>query len=70
MHLSDIDGQIVYDLPDFCEEYGHPQGQLFTFEVTCDAVTYVYAGVTGVVRAEKVIFELSGEDLVCTRKAH
>ncbi|HTI82267.1 MAG TPA: hypothetical protein VL614_17590 [Acetobacteraceae bacterium] len=70
MRPSDVDGQISYDLDEFCEDYGHPQGQLFTFEVTCRAVTYVYAGVAGVVRAGKVIFELSGEDLVSTRKAH
>jgi hypothetical protein len=43
---------------------------LFTFEVTHDAVTYIYTGVAGIVRAGKVIFELSGEDLVCMRKAH
>jgi hypothetical protein len=70
MRPSDVDGQITYDFEEFCEDYGHPQGQLFTFEVTCRAVTYVYAGVTGVVRSGKVIFELSGEALVSTRKAH
>ena len=70
MRLSDVDGQIVYDFEEFCEDYGHPQGQLFTLEVTCDAVTYVYSGVAGVVRAGKVTFELSDEDLVGTRKAH
>ena len=70
MSLSDFDGQITYDFKEFCDEYGHPQGQLFTFELTCDAVTYVYAAVAGIVRAGKVIFELSGEDLVCTRRTH
>jgi hypothetical protein len=70
MRPSEVDGQISYDFEEFCEDYGHPQGQLFTFEVTCRAVTYVYAGVTGVVRSGKVIFELSREDLVSTRKAH
>jgi hypothetical protein len=70
MRLSHVDGQIIYDFEEFCEDYGHPQGQLFTFEVTCNAVTYVYAGVAGVVRAGKVIFELNGDDLVCVRKAH
>jgi hypothetical protein len=70
MHLSDVDGQIIYDFEEFCEDYGHPQGQLFTFEVTCDAVTYVYTGVAGVVCDGKVIFELNGEDLVDTRKAN
>jgi hypothetical protein len=70
MRLSDIDGQIAYDLDEFCKDYGSPLGQSFTFEVTCDAVTYVYAGVVGTVRAGKVIFELSSEDLISTRKAH
>ncbi len=70
MHLSDIDGQIAYDLEEFCKDYGHPQGRSFTFEVTCDAVTYVYADIVGTVRAGKVVFELNSEDLVCTRKAH
>ena len=70
MRLSDIDGQIAYDLEEFCQDYGHPRGRSFTFEVTCDAVTYVYADVVGTVRAGKVIFELNGADLVCTRKAH
>ena len=49
--LSDIDGQIAYDLEDFCKEYGHPSGRSFTFEVTCDAVTYVYADIVGMVHA-------------------
>jgi hypothetical protein len=70
MHLSDVDGQIAYDLEEFCKDYGHPRGQSFTFEVTCDAVTYIYTNVVGVVSSGKVIFELSSEDLVCTRKAH
>lgn len=70
MRLSDIDGEIAYDLEEFCENYGHPQGRSFTFEVTCDAVTYVYADVVGIVHAGEVIFELCSEDLVRTRKAH
>lgn len=70
MRLSDTDGQIAYDLEEFCKDYGHPQGMSFTFEVTCDAVTYVYADVVGTVRAGKVVFEFNSEDLVCTRKAH
>ena len=70
MRLSDVDGQIAYDLDEFCKDYEHPQGKSFTFEVTCDAVAYVYAGVVGSMRVGKAIFELSGEDLVCTRKAH
>jgi hypothetical protein len=68
--VSACDGQIVYDFKEFCNDYGHPRGKSFTFEVTCDAVTYVYADVVGIVRAGKVIFDLSSEDLVCTRKAH
>ena len=70
MRLSDIDGQITYDLDEFCEEYGHPQGRAFTLEVTCDAVTYVYADLIGTIRTGEVVFELSSEDLVSTRKAH
>jgi hypothetical protein len=67
---SDHDGQITYDLDEFCEDYGHPEGQLFTFEITCNAVTYVYANVAATVHASTVIFDLTGEDLVGTRKAH
>lgn len=67
---SDQDGQIAYDLEEFCKDYGHPAGQLFTFEVTCNAVTYVYANVAGIVHASKVVFDLNGDDLVDTRKAH
>jgi hypothetical protein len=70
MSLSDVDGQIAYDLEEFCKDYGHPRERSFTLEVTCDAVTYVYADVVGTVHAGKVIFELASEDLVCTRKAH
>jgi hypothetical protein len=70
MRLSDLDGQIVYDLETFCKDYGHPRGQVFTFEVTCDAVTYVYEDITGIVRDKSVIFELGAKDLVRTRKAH
>jgi hypothetical protein len=70
MCLSDCDGEIIYDLTEFCADYGHPAGQLFTFEVTCAAVTYVYAGVAGIVRTGEVIFELSADNLVCARKGH
>lgn len=70
MRLSEIDGQIAYDLEEFCKDYGDPQGQSFTLEVTSDAVTYVYAGIAGTVQDGKVVFELNGEDVVCTRKAH
>ena len=68
--FSHQDGQIAYDLEEFCKDYGHPAGQLFTFEVTCNAVTYTYAGVAGTVRADQVIFDLNADDLVDTRKAH
>jgi len=70
MRLSDIHGQIAYDLDEFCRDHGHPLGKSFTFEVTSDAVTYVYADVIGIVCDGKVIFELNPEDLVDTRKAH
>ena len=70
MRLSDVDGQIAYDLEEFCNDYGNPCGRLFTFEVTCDAVTYVYADVVGTVRDGEVIFELNSEDLIRMSKAH
>lgn len=70
MCLSDTDGQIAYDFEEFCKEYGHPRGRSFTFEVTCDAVTYVYADIVGTVCAGQVLFDLNSDDLVCTRKAH
>lgn len=70
MRLPEFGGQIAYDLDEFCKDYGHPHGQLFTFEVTCDAVTYVFADIVGIVRAGEVIFELSSDDLVSTRKTH
>lgn len=70
MRLSDVDGQIAYDLEEFLNDYGDPCGRLFTFEVTCDAITYVYADVVGTVQADQVIFELNSEDLVRTHKAH
>jgi hypothetical protein len=69
MRRSDLDGQIAYDLEEFCKDYGHPQGRSPTFGLTCDAVTNVYADVVGTVRAGKVISKLSSEDLVRT-KAH
>jgi hypothetical protein len=64
------DGQITYDFNEFCKDYGHPTGRLFTFEVTHNAVTYVYADVIGTVRGGEVVFCLNGSDLVDTRKAH
>jgi hypothetical protein len=66
----ECDGRIAYDLQEFCKDYGHPAGRLFTLEVTHDAVTYIYADVPGAVRGNEVIFDLHGEDLVDTRKAH
>ena len=59
---SGLDGQIAYDLEEFCNDYGHPAGQLFTLEVTHNAVTYVYADVAGTIQAGEVIFDLDGED--------
>jgi hypothetical protein len=67
---SRYDGQITYDFKEFCDDYGHPAGQMFTFEVTHNAVTYVYADVVGTVCGSEVVFCLEGDDLVHTRKAH
>lgn len=64
------DGQIAYDFEEFCADYGHPAGQLFTFEVTHNAVTYVYADVPGTIHGDEVVFCLEESDLVHTRKAH
>ena len=66
----DFDGQIAYELDEFRKDYGDPAGQLFTFEITCNAMTYVYANVAGEVRSGQVVFDLSGDDLVGTRKSH
>ena len=67
---STYDGQITYDFKEFCDDYGHPAGQMFTFEVTHNAVTYVYADVVGTIRGGEVVFRLTKDDLVLTRKAH
>ncbi len=67
---SASDGQIAYDFEEFCRDYGHPAGRLFTFEVTHNAVTYVYEDVIGSIRGSEVVFCLNGSDLVTTRKAH
>jgi hypothetical protein len=67
---SKLDGEIVYDFEEFCRDHGHPAGQLFTFEVTHNAVTYVYADVAGTVGGDEVTFCLDKADLVLTRKAH
>jgi len=64
------DGQIAYDFEEFCRDYGHPAGQMFTFEVTHNAITYVYEEVIGTIRGGEVVFCLNGDDLVRTRKAH
>lgn len=66
----EYDGQITYNFAEFCADYGHPAGQLFTFEVTHHAVTYVYADVAGSIRGDEVVFCLDESDLVHTRKAH
>ncbi len=68
--FQEFDGRIAYDLEEFCNDYGHPAGQMFTLEVTHNAVTYVYADVIGTIHAGEVIFDLDGDDLVHTRKAH
>jgi len=67
---SDSDGEIIYDLAEFFRDYGNPAGLLFTFEVTTNAVIYVYAGVSGEISGDQVVFELNSENLVDTRKAH
>ena len=66
----EYDGQITYNFDEFCADYGHPAGQLFTFEVTHHAVTYVYADVAGSIRGDEVVFCLDESALVDTRKAH
>lgn len=63
-------GQVTYELEAFCQAYGHPRGKVFTVEVTYNAATYVYDGVTGTVDAGLVVFDLHDDDLVETRKAH
>jgi hypothetical protein len=67
---SEYDGQIAYDFDEFCKDYGHPAGRMFTFEVTYNAVTYVYQDVIGTICGGEVVFCLNGDDLVQTRKAH
>jgi hypothetical protein len=67
---SDYIGQIAYELDEFQKDYGDPAGQLFTFEVTCNATTYVYANVAGEVRGGQVVFDLRVDDLAATRKTH
>lgn len=57
-------------LEEFCKDYRHPVGYLFAFEMTCSAITCVYANVIGTVRATKRVFDLNDENLVSTRKAH
>jgi hypothetical protein len=66
----DHDWQITYELEESRKDYGDPAGQLFTLEITCNATTYVYANVAGEVRRGQVVFDLSGDDLVGTRKSH
>jgi hypothetical protein len=68
--IQEYDGRIVYDFDEFCERYGHPAGKMFTFEVTHNAVTYVYAEVIGTIDGSKVVFDLSKEALVATRTTH
>ena len=64
------DGQIAYELEEFRKDYGNPEGRLFTFELTYNGTTYVYANVAGDVRSGQVVFDFSGDDLVGTRKSH
>jgi hypothetical protein len=67
---NEQDGQVAYDLDDFRRHHGDPTGQSFTFEITTNAITYVYANVTGTIRANKVVFDLYGDDLVDMQRAH
>lgn len=67
---TEYDGEIAYDLEDFCKDHGHPDGRTFTFEVTHHAVTYVYAELIGTVRDGQVVFSFDKDDLVHTRKAN
>lgn len=62
------DGQVTFDFAEFCRDYGHPTGLLVTLEVIKGAIVYVYAHVTGEVSGDQVVFELSSENLVDTRK--
>jgi hypothetical protein len=66
----DYDGQIAYQLEEFRKDYGDPAGLLFTFEITYNATTYIYANVAGEVHSGQVVFYLTGDDLVDTRKSH
>jgi hypothetical protein len=67
---SELDGQITYDLAEFCRDFGHPSGLSVTFEVTNNAVVYVYSGVIGEVSGDKVVFDLNRENLVDMRTVH
>lgn len=67
---SESDGQIAFDFAEFCRDYGHPAGLLVTFEITRDAVVYVYARVAGEVSGDQVVFDLNSENLVDARKVH
>ena len=67
---AQVDGRITYDLDEFCDAHGHPAGRLFTLEVTQNAITYVYADVMATVCGDEVVFDLTGDDLVATRKAN
>lgn len=64
------DCQITFDFAEFCRDYGHPSGLLVTFEVTKDAIVYVYARVAGEVSGDQVVFGLNRENLVDTRRLH
>ena len=64
------DGQTAYDLDEFRRHHGDPTGQSFTIEVTTNAIAYVYANVTGTIRANKVIFDLCSDDVMEMQHAH
>jgi hypothetical protein len=66
----DYDWQITCELEEFRKDYGDPAGQLFTLEITSNATTYFYANVAGEVHSGQVVFNLSSDALVGTRKSH
>ena len=67
---SEDHGQVACDFEEFCKDYGHPTDRLFTVEITCNSVAYVYAKIMGTFRASKVISGLNAEDPLGTRQAH
>ena len=65
---------ISYDLEEFCKlTTATRRGQMFTLEVTHNVVNYLCSGhaISAISTAgEATYFDLDGDDLVHTRKAH